>query len=67
MERECFEYFCQQIIANVGEGEFKSEEHLNELKHGYVKGVKVKDTNIANAHIKSTGGFCPMKWSWLLL
>jgi hypothetical protein len=57
MERECFEYLCQRIIANVGEGEFKSEEYLNELKHGYVEGVKVKDTNIANAHTHSTGGF----------
>jgi hypothetical protein len=46
--RECFEYLCQRIIANVGEGEFKSEEYLNELKHSYVEGVKVKDTNIAN-------------------
>lgn len=26
MERECFEHLCQQIIANVGEGAFKSEE-----------------------------------------
>jgi hypothetical protein len=57
MERECFEYLCQQIIANVGEGEFKSEKYLNELKHGDIVGIKVKDTNIANAHIHSTGGF----------
>ncbi|KAL7506494.1 hypothetical protein ACHAXN_009688 [Cyclotella atomus] len=56
MERECFEHLCQQIIANVGEGAFKSEEYLHELKHGYV-GIDIKNTNIANAHEHSTGGF----------
>jgi hypothetical protein len=57
MERECFEYLCQRIIANVGEGAFKSEEFLRELKHGYVGGIDIKHTNIANAHEHSTGGF----------
>ena len=55
MERQCFQFLCDCIIANVGEGAFKSEEYLNELKHGYI--VEEKQTNILRAHEHTTGGF----------
>lgn len=55
MERECFHYLCDRIIANVGEGAFKSEEYLYEMKHGYV--VEDRQANILHAHEHTTGGF----------
>ena len=55
MERACFFYLCDRIIANVGEADFKSEEYLQHMKCGYV--VEDKDINILHAHEQSTGGF----------
>ena len=56
MERECFQFLCERIIANVGEDAFKSEEYLYDLKHGHIA-VEDKHINILHAHEQSTGGF----------
>ena len=53
MERVCFKYLCYCIIANVGEGAFKSEEYLN-AKHRFI--VEEKQANILHAHEHTTGG-----------
>lgn len=51
MERECFHYLCERIIENAGEGDFKSEDFLRDLKNGNT------DAKFLHAHEHTTGGF----------
>ena len=56
MSRDCFQYLCDKIEANVGERTFKSECFLSDLKTSSESWNKYS-VNLMQAHEASTGGF----------
>ena len=54
MTREFFAQLWEQIDANAGRENFKSENYLKEVCAGIIAG---KRNNLVKAHQKSTGGF----------